>query len=201
MVEIVSALAGHLRPGRYGTDRKGQGVTLREVTGRDLVQVAAWRGTLPAVKQRLSAALGVPMPEGTRAATASGQITVLPIAPDKLWIAAPRGEKLHERLSALIPIAEGVVTELGHARTVVRMSGPSARDILARNFAVDLHPDAFPPGSFASSSMHHVGTLLHYVRDLGGDPIFDLYLTRSFALSLFEGLCENALAFGYTIET
>ena len=201
MVEVISALAGHLTPGRHGIERKGEGVIFREVTGRDLVQVAWWQDTGAIVKSTLSRELGLAFGDSPRRVSESAQTTVFPVAPDKLWIAAPLAAGLHARLTAAIPAEQGVVTELGHSRTVMRISGASTRDVLARNFAIDLDPSVFPPGSFASSSMHHTGAMLHYVRDLGAAPVIDLYLLRTFALSLFEGLCVNADGFGYKIES
>ena len=200
MVEVISALAGHLKPGRHGVEHKGQGVTFREVTGRDLVQAGWWPNSGPAVQAMLAKELGFAIGDAKTRVSESGQTTVFPIAPDKVWVVGPVAANLFARLSAALPAEQGVVTELGHSRTVIRISGPSTRDVLARSFAIDLHPAVFPPGSFASSSMHHVGAMLHYVRDLGSTPVVDVYLPRSFAASLFESLAGNAEGLGYTIE-
>jgi sarcosine oxidase subunit gamma len=200
MVEIVSALAGHLKPGRHGRESKGAGVIIREVTGRDLVQVAWWPGTGTAVTDILARELDFAPAGHSRRASDNGPNTAFLVAPDRLWIAAPLSANLHPKLTRVIAPGLGVVTELGHSRTVLRLSGPSARDVLARHIAVDLDKSVFPPGSFASTSVHQVGILLHYVRDLGGAPMFDLYLLRTFALSLFEGLTHTAESYGFTIE-
>ena len=200
MVEMISALAGHAATGRHGVERKGAGVILREVPGRDLVQVAWWPDTGPAVRAALARQLDLRIGDTSGRVSESGQTTVFPVAPDKVWIAAPMPTGLHAKLSMALSTAQAAVTELGHSRTVIRISGPSTREVLARSFAIDLHPFVFPPGSFASSSIHHTGAMLHYVRDLGGAPVFDVYLLRTFALSLFEGLCENADGFGYTVD-
>ena len=200
MVEIISPLASHLMPGRHGVERKGQGASFREVTGRDLVQVGWWPDTGTAVKATLAHELSLATGDSTRIVSEIGQITAFPVSPDKLWLAAPGETGLYAKLTAAIPAGDGVVTELGHARTVLRLSGLSARDVLARHIAIDLDPAVFPPGSFASTAIHQIGTMLHYARDLGGVPLYDLYLTRSFALSLFEGLCATADGFGYTLE-
>ena len=200
MTEVVSALSGHLKAGRHGIERKGDGVILRDVAGRDLVQVSWWPGTGDAVKAVLARDLGIGLGSTPGRVSETAQTTVFPVSPDKVWIAAPIADDVYARLSGALTAGQGVVTELGHSRTIVRISGPSARDVLARNFAIDLHPSVFPPGSFASSSMHHTGAMLHYVRDLGGAPVFDIYFLRSFAASLFEALCHNAEAFGYVVE-
>jgi methylglutamate dehydrogenase subunit D len=201
MVDIASALQGYVKPGRHGIERRGQGITIREISGRDLVQVGWWPATGPSVTSTLSKQLGFEISVSTTKRVAeNSQTTVFPIAPDRLWIAAPVTDTLYSKLSAALPADQGVVTDLGQSRTVIRIGGPSTRDVLARSFAIDLHPAVFPPGSFASSSLHHTGALLHYVRDLGGSAVFDIYLLRTFAVSLFESLCLTAEGFGYTTE-
>lgn len=200
MAEIMPVLAGHVAPGRHGATGNGPGVSLREVTGRDLVQVGVWRETLGAVAAKLERELGTAMPSNTRQASGSEQISAFMVAPDKFWITGPLALGLHDKLGAVIPAAEGVVTELGHSRTVLRVSGPRSRDLIARHVAVDLHPGVFPPGSFASSGIHGVGVMLHYARDFAGGAVFDIYMPRTFALSLFEGIAETAEPFGYTLE-
>ena len=144
MVEVISALAGHIQAGRHGVGRKGMGVILREVTGRDLVQAGWWPGTGPVVKATLERELGFALTGAPGHVSESGQTTVFSVAPDKLWIAAPLSAGLHGKLTAALPAAQGVVTELGHSRTVLRISGPSARELLARSFAIDTHPPVFP---------------------------------------------------------
>lgn len=200
MVEIVSALAGLAKPGHHGANGKGTGVTLREVTGRDLVQVGVWRDTLGAVRTKLERELGTAMPTDTRHASGNEQITTFMVAPDKLWITGPLSLQLHAKLAAAIPASEGVITELGHSRTVLRIAGAKSRDLIARHVAVDLHPGVFPQGSFASTGIHGVGVMLHYARDFAGGAVFDLYLPRTFALSLAESITETAEPFGYAFE-
>ena len=197
MVEIASALAGVLKPGRHGPPAKTAGLTLSEVKGRDVVQVGAWRETVDRVREKLAYDLGTLPATGTRAAVTAGERTVIPVGPDKFLVVAPASDNLFQKLSAAFPASEAVVTELGHSRAILRIAGPNARDLVARYLAVDLDPSVFPVGSFAASGLHGVGVLLHYVRDMGGSsvfeaPVFDLYLPRSFAASLTEGILHVA---------
>jgi methylglutamate dehydrogenase subunit D len=200
MADAVSALAGHLMPGQYGISRRNSGVLMRERVGRDLIQVAHWPGSAEVFNAKLATLFSFPVPRSTRSVGESDEITIFRVAPDKLWIVAPASQNLYRKVSALLVPSEGVVTDLRHARTVLRISGASTRDLLARHLAIDLDHRAFPIGSFASSPIHGVGCLTHYVHELAGDPVFDLYLPRTFALALFEGLCETAASFGYVIE-
>lgn len=200
MAEIRSALQGHLKPGTHV--RRGQvpGIILKDLPGRDLVQIGVWRETLEEARGTLELAIGFAVPSDTRRSIRDGQITVFMIAPDKYWIAAPAADGWLKKLQTAVPIALGVVTELGHARSVLRISGPSARELMARHVAIDLDPSAFPAGDFASTGIHGIGVLLHHYGDVAGHPIFDLYLPRTFAASLAEAIAETAEPYGTQIE-
>jgi sarcosine oxidase subunit gamma len=200
MAEIVSALAGHVKPGRHGLAGGSPGVVLGELKGRDLTQVGAWSATVGEVGAYLAAELGFAMPSDTRRATSKGDVTVFMVAPDKWWIVAPYTHFWHKRIAKELPADKGVATELGHSRSIVTVTGPNARDLLARNIAVDLDPDRFGPGSFASSGIHGVGVLVHYAADHGAYPVFHAYLPRTFALSLFEGMVHLAEQWGVDVE-
>ena len=101
------------------------------------------------------------------------------------------GEELAE-----IAVASGtVVTELGHSRTILRVSGEAAREVLARGLPVDLEPGVFAPGAFAQSGIHGVSVLCHR----SGRDQFDLIVPRNFAVVIYEWLEETAAQFGYTV--
>jgi sarcosine oxidase subunit gamma len=89
------------------------------------------------------------------------------------------------------------LTDLSHARTLLRLSGPASRSVLAKLCRIDLHPRALPPGRIAQTPLGQVAALIHLVDDT---PSFDLYLPRSLAhsatLSLLEAATELGLALG-----
>jgi len=200
MVEVVSAFAGKLAPGRHAVAAEGRGVTFREILARDLVQVAWWSGSEIIVKGALAKDLGFVIAETPQMATERGLMTAFQVAPDRTWIAAPDVARLGRRLAAVIAPDRGVLTELGQAHSILRLTGPSAREVLARHLAIDLDPTVFAAGSFAVTGMQHASVLLHAVRDMAGADMFDLYLPRSLAVSLFERLTATAHGFGYAIE-
>ncbi len=140
---------------------------MREVGGRDLVQVGFWRDSGAAVREALAADLGFAMPESLGSSTSHAELTAFMVAPDKFWITAPLAAGLHGRLSKRFATAVAVVTELGHSRTVIRLSGPSVREVLAQLVAVDLDPKVFPLGSVAMTPIHHVAVLVHSERRWG----------------------------------
>lgn len=197
MAEILSALAGgHVTPGRHGAGKGAAGVTLAEIKGRDLVQVGAWPETVPAVASELGGALGFAAPAPQGPAVTAGERTAFFVGPDKIWVTAPFADTLGAKLGKLWPSSKAVVTELGHSRTVLRLSGPNARDCIARFLAVDTDPALFPVGHVISAGLHGLGVTLHHVT--AGS--YDLYLPRTFALSLFEGIVEVAEQWGVEVS-
>lgn len=86
------------------------------------------------------------------------------------------------------PGDESVVTDLSHARFRIRVQGPKARDILQSGIAIDLRDAAFPQGHSAPVAFRDIAVVLH----AEGNETFDLYVFRSYALSLWEWLADAA---------
>ena len=97
---------------------------------------------------------------------------------------------LEERLSS----TGATVTDLSHARTVLRLRGPAWRDLLAKGCPVDV--DALGPGDCAATLLGHFAVIVHCV----ADDTADVYVFRSFGVSLWEWLRGGAEEFGYTVE-
>lgn len=190
MADRRSALAALYRPGDVGAlPADGPGITVAERHGLAMVQVAAL-GEEAAVRSALGA--GAPL----RAAN-TGETTLLWIGPGR-WLAVAESSaddalavRLMEQLGET-----AAVTELGHARTVLRLSGARVPDLLAKECSLDLDPQIFPPGSCAPTLLGHVGVLLHAIDD---SPSFDLYLPRSYAAAVFEWLLEAAAEYGLRV--
>lgn len=182
MIERISALAGHYAPGRFGAEGD-PGVTLCEVPGLVLHQIAGWPDTLAAVGATAAEAAGAEAAPGACRAVAGDHGTLLRIAPLKWWL-------LGASPPALTP-EEGATLDLSHSRTHLRIAGPRAADLIGRHLPLDLAPSAFPVGAVASSAFHHVGVTLW--RSQAG---FELFLPRGFAVSLWDMLLESAAQFG-----
>lgn len=198
MPDVRSALqSGYPAPGHYGP--KGmQGVTLQEDLTRDLVQVTAWISQRDAVAVALEELVSVVPPSSCRKSATDGKTTLFQVGPGRYWVTAPRDTGLMEKLSAGFGSDLGAVTDLGHSRTTLRISGPAARDVLARGFAIDLDPSQFESGAFAQTVVHHIGVLVH--RPSGDPDLFELMVLRTYALSFWEWLFDTAQSFGCTLE-
>lgn len=110
----------------------------------------------------------------------------------KSWVVsvdATSGPKLEGQLREELAAEAGTVVNLSHGRTVVRIEGRGAWEILSVGCPLDLHPRSFKPGSCAQSVLAHVPILLHLVSD---EPIFDLYIPRSYGAWLWQWLDDTA---------
>lgn len=195
MAEYRSALAAACRPGRIGAPQGRAPVAVHERAGRTLVQVSGWPGSFDALRERLAAHFGCTMPADCRAAVSDGARTVFRVAPERLWVAGPAGD---ERLLALAAKPAGddaVITDIGASRTVLRVSGAGARLLINRGLPVDLDASAFPADAFAQSVIHLMPVLVHHAAAAGED-VFDIYVTRDYAVSFWEWLVGAAQSMG-----
>ncbi len=74
---------------------------------------------------------------------------------------------LRDRLGGLASM-----TDQSDGRVVLRFSGPSARDVLGKALAIDLHPRAFRPGDVALTPAFHIAAQVWQVDEA---PTYDLF--------------------------
>jgi sarcosine oxidase subunit gamma len=79
---------------------------------------------------------------------------------------------------------------------VPRLSGPRARDVLAKGLPVDLDPRAFPLGSAATSTISLMGVQLWQADDM---PSYDIAIFRSVSHSFWRWLTASAAEYGYEV--
>jgi methylglutamate dehydrogenase subunit D len=175
-----SALLGHLRAGNFPTGERASGVTLAERWPLAILQI----DRLPGGAADRPAALQMP-----------GAPPLLQVGPQR-WLVIDRRDRL-ESLSASVAtsLADFVVTDLSQARTVLRIGGGNARDVLAKGCALDLHPGVFPVGSCAATSVVGLAAVLVAVDDA---PTYDLHVARTYGQYVWEWICEAAAEYGYS---
>jgi len=160
------------------SDRPDPGIKLRELRPAGLALVAAWPETLDRVEQVLA-----------------GQEQVLSLAPGRFLVVGADTDPV-PALRDSFDVATAAVTDIGQARSLFRVSGAPAADLLLKGLAIDLDAAAFPPGTTAQSAIHGIGVILHR-RD---GETFELYCFRGFALSLWEWLLDAGLEYGVVVE-
>jgi len=183
----LDALAALCSAGTFGAHPAAPGVALTARRGLTLIDLrgdAGSAGFLAAAAASLGVAL--PLAPATSASVEHG--TVIGLGPDQ-WLLA--GDRFHEGLA----IAGGFLTDVSHGRAAMRVSGPRARELLAKGCSLDLHPRAWEPGRCAQTSIARVSVLLHALDPDG----FDLYCARSYARHLWHWLTEAAAEFGYQV--
>ena len=139
--------------------------------------------------------LGIALPAGPDA-SGDDRRAALRIAPRRWWLVEDQEHAAGPAALAAALAGRAALTDLSHARTVLRLAGPASRSVLAKLCRIDLHPRAFPTGRVAQTALGQVPVLIHAI---GDEPGFDLYLPRSLAGSGFDAVVDAAEAFGVAI--
>ncbi|KAA0977088.1 sarcosine oxidase subunit gamma family protein [Paeniglutamicibacter gangotriensis] len=152
----LAHLASALEQGSVQGER---GVSLREIAFTTQLGLRAEPGT--EAHAALAAATGVGLPDsvGQVAGTADGT-AVLWSGPDEFLLVAPEGTELLDDLVQALGQAPGQVVDLSANRTVIELSGPSAREVLEKGCPADLHPRSFGAGTAITTVLGPVPVLL-----------------------------------------
>lgn len=192
----VSALAGIAVPGRFGKAEGEPGVVISERVGLGLATVACRKGQADSLKAAIANVYGVELPDSSRAAKGP-KVGFVGTGPGQ-WLAMSEGlgaealaRDLAQRLAGLASISDQ-----SGGRTVIRVSGPRARDVLAKGLPIDLDPRAFPLGSAATSVIALMGVQLWQTEDTRS---YDIAMFRSVSQSFWRWLTASSAEFGYEV--
>jgi sarcosine oxidase subunit gamma len=196
-LHALSALAGIAVPGRFGKPDGEPSVMIGELSGLGLATVASRQGQDAALKSAVLQAYGVQLPESSRVAQGSAVSFIGYGLGQRLAVSESLAHEalagdLSQRLAGLASISDQ-----SGGRTVLRVSGPRARDVLAKGLPVDLDPRAFPLGSAAASIIGHMGVQLWQVDDTRS---YDIAVFRSLSQSFWRWLTASAAEFGYEVS-
>ena len=188
---VVSAFGPFWKPGRLGGPGE-TGVFVAERRGLALASLIGGRdrtGLAAAAKT----AFGLDLPDRPACVTA-GAVSAIGIGPGKWLLLAEQSRAagfVTETQRALGGL--GSVVDQSDGRGVIRLSGPRARDTLAKGLPIDLHPAVFGPGDAASSFIAQIAVTIWQV---DAAPTYDIAAPRSFAGSFLHWLGESAAVFG-----
>ena len=192
----ISALSGVAVPGRYGKASGEPGVVIEERVGLGLATVAARKGQMQALKNAAASVYGVELPDSSRFAKGS-DVSFVGYGPGQ-WLAISErfgSEALARELSQRLKGVASISDQSG-GRTVLRISGPRAREVLAKGLPIDWHPRAFGPGSAATSTISLMGVQLWPIDDV---PSYELAVFRSVSESFWRWFTASAGEFGYEV--
>ena len=159
--------------------------------------LSTWASGMEALTQAVHRALGCTPPAQTGQGTECEAGLLLRSGPlEFLLIGAHAAPERVEQLRAHVPTEVGSVLDLSHARVRLRLHGERVVDALAKLYALDFRPKAFPVGTFQLTGHHHIPGTLHRI----DAQRFDLYLLTTYAHGQVEALLDVALEYGVELQ-
>lgn len=195
MLAIRSALAGVAMPGHHGAAGRA-GATLTELVGLSLGAITVRGGQTKSLSAAIEREFGVPLPMRPGRATQDSVAFVWSCCDQWLAVGAP-ADNLVQRLISCAG-ALGSVTDLTGARTLLRISGPRARDGLMKVVPIDLDESAFTAESAAVTVAAHIPVQLWQI---DASPSYEIACPRSYGASLWTAMTLSFAEYGYNSES
>jgi sarcosine oxidase subunit gamma len=166
----------------------GVGRAATAVPNRSLV--AGWRDGLSvlnlrgnaedgAFREAIARALGIELPLGPCTSSADDALRLVWAGPDDWFVIGAKGQAdaLSERLRRALAGQHHALTDVSSGYTVLHLSGPPVRDVLAQGCPLDLHPRVIRPGMAAGSHFFKASLWLWQTDPA---PTFEALVRRSF---------------------
>ena len=154
-----------------------------------------------AVAQACAEGYGKAAPARPQAVEADGALLIWSGPDQFLVLSARTPAKLGDGRTARSAFAgTASLSEQSDGRSLIRISGARARDMLAKVCSLDLHPAVFPVGAAAATSIDHTSVNLWRGEDAGGEAVFHLLVFTSFAESLWHTLLDSGAEYGIKID-
>ncbi len=184
----LSDLAERIRAGAVTGDRQ---VRLTELPFLTMISVRVDPGSPAAAA--VEGALGAHLPRSCGQVTADGPHHVLWLGPDEwLVVSETAPSDLHGALTDAVGDAHAAVVDVSANRTLLELSGPSARCVLEKGCPVDLHPRAFEDGRAVMTTLARIPLLLWQT----GPDTYRLLPRSSFAQYVACWLLDAMQEFG-----
>lgn len=189
-----SAIEKAYTPGRHGNPAGSEpGIVFVERRNLSIAHIVDKSGS-QTIAQVVKKETGCALSDKANTATTNGACSVLSLAPGR-WLAV---SAVHDEgtLAGALRNSGTVVNDIGGGRTVIRISGRRVRDLLAKGCPVDIHPCVFGPDACAATDLLHIPVIIHNLDYYS----YDVYVSLSYALSLWEWLTDGAGEFGYQVD-
>jgi sarcosine oxidase subunit gamma len=179
---------------RSDQDRQpGLSITLEVITGRGMIDL---RGETDDAKFMAAAksALGLALPTTPRTSASKGDVSILWLSVDQWLVTLPR-DKLPKTFAALRKKTEGMfalAVDMSDARTVIRVSGDGAREVLMKGTSVDMLAPDIATGTVRRMLFAEIAAACHVIST---EPeMLELYVFRSYADYAWEWLLATGRA-------
>ncbi|MEE8245459.1 MAG: sarcosine oxidase subunit gamma family protein, partial [Pseudomonadales bacterium] len=148
----------------------------------------------PEFLSAVESAIGVSPPVEPGFVAVSGSHKVLWLGPTEWLVGMPLDEHSDTTvtLDTKLRGQHVAIVDLSDAMTLLTISGPDARLLLAKGCGLDLHPRVFGRDRCARSSLAKLGVLIHQTDEL---PSYDLYVDRGYADYAVRWLEQAAVSF------
>lgn len=190
-----SPLDGHIGPVGGPSDA---GVVLGEIRFQGKINLRGDVGD-KAFRSAVAGSVGTEPPALSGKVAAAGERAILWLGPDEWLIVTPPGDEQAVKValdSALAGMRASVV-DVSDNYTTIRIAGAKTRWVLAKGWAIDLHPRVFGPGRVAQGNLALANVVLRQTDDAPG---FEILVRPSFAKYLWDWLTDAALEVGYRVE-
>lgn len=161
------------------------------------IQVLSFKGRHAAVAAAIGKALAIDCPGQPGVSNSNDHTQVSWNGPNS-WMIVGCDDAAGRAAGELLQSLQTAVGELGalvdqsHGRCCLRLSGSRARQVMAKNTAIDLHPTAFGPGRCALTSVAHMNATIVQVDAV---PTYDLFVARSLARSFAHAIEQSCAEF------
>jgi sarcosine oxidase subunit gamma len=178
MSNTVSALQGEVYVGS---------ATISEAGLRGMITLRADLASRALSKALKAEGLAVP---DQRRCTSKGDLACAWMSPDELLIMCPHAaaEALVAKLSKALSAEHALVVNVSDARAVFEVSGPAAREVIAKLSPVDLWPASFQAGQIRRTRLAQVPAAFW----MRSDGAIELICFRSVAHYVFDLLKRSA---------
>jgi sarcosine oxidase subunit gamma len=194
-----AALAATASPGRYGRTDGPTGLTICEREQLTLVNMLARKGQASALAALVKSAYGIELPTSPRLVAGpmpdGRSLTFIWAGPEQ-WLAYAEAAPDLESELAMALGKRAMIVDQSDGRCVLRLSGPKAREILAKGVALDLDARVFKPSDVALTMAAHMNVQLW---QLDETPSYEIAMFRSLAASFWSWLAASAAEFGYEV--
>ncbi|GAA2361451.1 sarcosine oxidase subunit gamma [Saccharopolyspora halophila] len=142
--------------------------------------------------ERIGTAIGAMLPNQPGQVARTGNLQVLWLGPDEWLLVGSEGsgEQIQATLVEALGEEHGSVADVSGHRTIVEVSGPKSRELLAKGCALDLHRRAFTSDQCAQTLLARAGVVL-LCRD-HERPSYWIFVRSSFARYLADWLTDAA---------
>jgi sarcosine oxidase subunit gamma len=139
--------------------------------------------------------LGCLLPVNANTVQSATDVTVLWLGPDEWLVLTPPGAEgaIAGRLADAVADLHAAVTDVSGNRSLLRLSGPGARETLLKGCGLDLHPRGFRPGQCAQTVLARAGVIIHQRDDR---PTYDVMPRRSFTEYVWAWLSDAMAEYG-----